>query len=434
MFVDSARIVVRGGDGGAGVVSFHRAKGRPRGKPEGGDGGVGGSVIVQADHAMGSLLAYQRNPHHRAGDGTHGEGGNRHGRSGDDLVLGVPLGTVLRDEGGVVLADLVAHGQKVTVANGGRGGRGNASFVGARHKAPSFSEQGEFGEELTLQLELKLIADAALVGFPNAGKSTLISRLSAATPKVADYPFTTLEPHLGVVSIGDREFVLADMPGLIEGAASGRGLGHEFLRHTERARALVFLLDPSPLQSDSVTHQLEVLDRELREHSVELAARPRIVIVSKSDLPDAGSARQSLAAIGVDAMAISAATGEGIAQLIHRVADVVDTAVRQAPERQGFVLHRPLAPRFTVKRLGPSEWLVEGRNVERAVGLDDLTRPEAADLVAERLRRMGVEDELGRAGAKKGDEVRIGGIAFEYQPLDAPDEQDAGLPWSDGPG
>ncbi len=275
MFVDRVHIEVKAGDGGAGVASFLRQKGRPRGKPTGGSGGRGGDVVLVADPDVASLLDYTRHPHWAAGSGTHGEGDLRHGRRGADRELPVPLGTVVRDPAGTVLADLVDPGQRVTVARGGRGGKGNAAFVGRAHRAPSYAEQGEYGEEAALTLELRLLADAALIGFPNAGKSTLISRLSAARPKVADYPFTTLEPHLGVVEIGDRQFVLADIPGLVEGAADGRGLGHEFLRHTERARVLVVLLDPTALQVEDVATQLGVLRNELARHSPELARRPR---------------------------------------------------------------------------------------------------------------------------------------------------------------
>jgi GTP-binding protein len=275
VFVDEARVRVRAGDGGAGVAAFHKERGKPRGRPVGGSGGAGGNVIVEADPMVTSLLDYQRRPHRRAGDGAHGRGGTQHGRRGADLVLAVPVGTVVRDEQGTILADLAEPGSRVVILQGGRGGRGNAVLASARHVAPTFAEQGEYGEEAGFVFELKLTADAAIIGFPNAGKSTLISRVSAARPKVADYPFTTLEPHLGVVEVDDRQFVLADIPGLVEGAAEGRGLGHAFLRHAERARALLLLLDPSPLQEMPVARQHGVLVAELERHSAALAGRPR---------------------------------------------------------------------------------------------------------------------------------------------------------------
>ncbi|MDQ3782501.1 MAG: GTPase ObgE [Actinomycetota bacterium] len=412
MFVDRVRIEVKAGAGGAGVASFLRQKGRPRGKPTGGSGGRGGDVVVVADPDVASLLSYARHPHWSAEPGTHGEGDLRHGRRGADLELPVPLGTVVGDEAGTRLADLVDPGQRVTVARGGRGGKGNAAFVGRTRRAPSYAEQGEYGETASIALELLLVADAALIGFPNAGKSTLISRLSAARPKIADYPFTTLEPNLGVVEIDDRQYVLADIPGLIEGAAEGKGLGHEFLRHTERARVLVVLLDPTPIQPDDVDTQLAVLRNELRLHSSDLADRPQILVVTKADL---ASADPSAAGDGDAVHHVSAVTGAGLAELSHAIADAVSDAVRTAPDREGFVLHRPLPPSFTVRRSADG-WLVEGRSAARAVGLADLTLPEAADLAAHRLRRLGVDNALAAAGAQPGDDVRIGDLVFTYDP------------------
>ncbi len=424
MFVDQVRLEVRGGHGGAGVATFHRQKNRPRGKPVGGSGGRGGDVIVQADPDVATLLSYARRPHWAASDGTHGEGELRHGRAGDDLILRVPLGTLVRDESGTLIADLVEPGQRVVVAEGGRGGRGNAAFVSTSRRAPTFSEQGEYGATATITLELKLIADAALIGFPNAGKSTLISRVSAAKPKIADYPFTTLEPNLGVVDIDDRQFVLADIPGLIEGAADGKGLGHDFLRHTERARVLVVLLDPTPIQPHGVDVQYEVLIAELEAHSPDLAHRPRIVAVNKIDSVEDRSHIAAWAAAGdIDMHYVSAVTGEGLDTLLYRVADAVAAAEREAPDREGFVLHRPLPPSFSVVRRN-DEWVVSGRAAERAVNLDDLTVPEAADFAAARLRRLGVDEALAAAGALPGDDVRIGELVFTYDPDRVDDDGD----------
>jgi len=421
VFVDEVTVRLRAGAGGAGVASFLRRKGQPRGKPQGGTGGSGGDVVLVADEAVATLLDLKRRPHRTAASGTHGSGDLQHGRRGDDLEIPVPVGTVVRDAAGIVLADLAAPGQRVTVARGGRGGAGNAALMSRAHAAPDFAEQGEYGEEVELTLELKLLADAALIGFPNAGKSTLISRVSAARPKVADYPFTTLEPNLGVVEVDGRQFVLADIPGLIEGAAEGKGLGHEFLRHAERARALVILLDPSPLQTADVVTQHTVLTAELEDHDATLAARPRVVAISKADLAEAEPASEALGAAGIEAMAISAATGTGLESLMHAVADAVEQAEREAPDRPGFLLHRPAPPGFDIHREG-GRWVITGRRAERAVGLDDLTKPQAADLAARRLARAGVDDALRAAGARPGDEVQIGDIVFEFHEDEGSDE------------
>jgi GTP-binding protein len=410
VFVDRVRINLRAGNGGAGVVSFVRARGKPKGKPTGGNGGPGGSVYLRADPSVATLLRYQRNPHHAAGHGTHGQGDLRHGKTGESLVLAVPLGTTVYDDDGTMIADLVEPGQEVEAVRGGRGGRGNAAFVNPSNRAPGVAEQGEYGREEWFTLEMRLLADAALIGFPNAGKSTFISRVSAAKPKIADYPFTTLEPNLGVASFDGRELVLADIPGLIEGAASGKGLGHEFLRHVERARVLVVLLDPSPLQERSPTEQLEILSREIAEYSSDLAARPRLVLINKSDLGDVSDLASSMGA-----RAVSAMSGEGIREVLHAIADLVDDAERTAPPRRGFVLHRPLGPTFTVRR-EEGGWRVEGLAAERAVGFADLTMAEAADMAATRLSRLGVDQALLEAGAMEGDEVRIGDISFEFLP------------------
>src|SRR5215831_1263835 len=283
-FVDEVQVNLRGGDGGAGAVSFRREAPVPKGGPDGGDGGSGGDLYVQADRNVASLLAYRDHPHRRAESGTHGSGSKRHGARGGDLVVSVPEGTQVKSRDGELLADLVRHGDRYLAAHGGRGGRGNARFLSNARRAPGFAEQGEYGEEHWLRLEVKLLADAALVGFPNAGKSTLISVVSAAKPKIADYPFTTLEPHLGVVRFRDHEYVLADIPGLIEGAAEGRGLGYRFLRHVERARVLVILLDLASVEGRGATEQRDVLLAELERYRPELLERPRLVAANKADV------------------------------------------------------------------------------------------------------------------------------------------------------
>lgn len=423
MFVDSVRLTLRGGNGGAGVSSFLRRKGLPKGKPNGGSGGSGGDVVLVADPNVPTLLRYERHPVWKAPSGTHGEGELRHGKRGESLVLPVPLGTIVHDTEGVLVADLVEAGQSVVAARGGKGGKGNAAFVSPSRKAPTFAEQGEYGEETEVVLELKLLADAAIVGYPNAGKSTLISRLSAAKPKIADYPFTTLEPNLGVVTIGDRELVLADIPGLIEGAAEGKGLGHEFLRHTERARALIVLIDPSSLQTDSPQRQLDVLLSELAQHDSRLAARPRVVALSKVELLS-DEELDDLDLPG-DILQISAMTGEGLDDLMYRVARAVDEVEADAPaaEREGFILHRPLRDGFTITR-DSGEWVVEGIAAVRAVNLSDLTSPEAADFVAKRLAASGIVRGLVEAGAESGDDVRIGSIVFTFDPDEEADVEE----------
>jgi GTP-binding protein len=421
-FVDRVRIHVQGGSGGAGVASFLRQKGRPRGKPVGGSGGSGGAVVLEADSGVATLLRYARNPHWRGGDGSHGEGDLKHGAHGDDRVLPVPLGTVVRGDDGTVLADLVEPGQRFTVVHGGKGGRGNASFVTPARRAPTFAEQGEYGEEVWVTLEIKVLADAALVGFPNAGKSTLLSRVSAAKSKVADYPFTTLTPHLGIVTVDDREFALADIPGLIEGAAEGKGLGHEFLRHVERAHVLVILLDPTEIQELQYSRQLDVLRSELAKHSPELAERPEIVVVNKIDtLPDGRDVAAWAERRGERVFLISAVTGDGIDGLLHAIADEVERHERIAPERESYVLHRPLGVDYTIRR-AEDAWVVSGRSAQRAVNLDDLTVPEAADFAARRLQRIGVEDALRSAGAVPGDDVRIGELVFTFDPYAETDD------------
>ncbi|MEE9534236.1 MAG: Obg family GTPase CgtA, partial [Acidimicrobiia bacterium] len=356
----------------------------------------------------------------RAGSGTHGEGDLRHGRSGEDVVVPVPLGTVARFDDGRVLADLVHHGQRVVAVTGGRAGRGNAGLVTPRLRSPGFSEQGEYGEEVTLRLEVKLIADAALIGFPNAGKSTFISAVSAARPKVADYPFTTLQPHLGVVELDDRQFVLADIPGLIEGAAEGKGLGQAFLRHAERARVLVIMLDPSSLQTVDAMEQHSVLVDELAKHSSDLSARPGLVVVSKTDLDEVGEQlpelEEAAAAAGIQLYPVSGVTGDGVKPLLSAILEAVAVDRREAPDRPGYVLHRPVDGGFAVVRDGDT-WVLSGRAAERAVNLDDLASSQALDLVASRLAGAGIIRALEEAGAVTGDDVRIGELLFEFYPV-----------------
>jgi GTP-binding protein len=403
-FVDEAAVNVRGGDGGAGVVSFRREAHVPRGGPDGGDGGSGGDVVLRADRNVASLLSFRDHPHRRAESGRHGAGQRRHGTRGVELVVAVPEGTVVRDHDGNLLADLVAHGDAYLAVRGGRGGRGNARFLSNARRAPSFAEQGEYGEEAWLRLEVQLVADAALVGFPNAGKSTLIAALSAARPKIAGYPFTTLEPNLGVVRRSGYEFVLADIPGLIEGAADGRGLGHRFLRHIERARVLVVLLDQASVEGRSPADQERVLLEELRRYRPELLDRPRLTVGTKADV----------ATMPTGGLSVSGVTGAGLDELVTTVGRLVTEARAAAPAREGIVVLSPRQDGFVVERDGDHAWRVAGRAAERVVALTDLTDAGALAYVRDRFRRLGVDRALIRAGARDGDVVRIGPVELDY--------------------
>ena len=414
-FVDECQLNVRGGDGGAGCVSMRREAHTPMGGPDGGDGGRGGHVWLVADRNVASLLAFRDHPHRRAGSGTHGKGKRMHGAGAKDLDVHVPVGTAVYDTDGSLLADLVNHGDRYLAAEGGRGGQGNARFLSNRMRAPSFAEQGEAGEEHWLRLELKLMADVALVGYPNVGKSTLISRISAAKPKIADYPFTTLEPNLGVVVLDDAEFVVADIPGLIEGAADGKGLGHRFLRHVERARVLVILLDlgGEMVGAPPPAEQLEVLLAELGAYQPDLLLRPRIVVGSKADLA-APSDLSELADGGYE-LRVSGVTGEGLDRLVGRMATEVARARATEPEPEAFAVYKPEAAGIRVVRDDDGAFRVLGRQAARAVAFSDLTNLDALDQAHRRLRQLGVVRALERAGASEGAMVRIGKLEFEFE-------------------
>ena len=387
-----------------------------RGGPDGGDGGTGGDVWLVATRNVASLLAFRDHPHRRAENGVHGQGKKKHGAAGADIDVPVPEGTQVKDRDGILLADLAHAGDRWRAVEGGRGGRGNARFLSNRRRAPAFAEQGEPGDEIWFDLELKLLADVALVGFPNVGKSTLIARISAARPKIADYPFTTLEPNLGVVRTDDAEFVVADIPGLIEGASEGKGLGHQFLRHIERARVLVILCDLAPADGVPVAEQQRILLDELGQYQPDLLDRPRLVVGSRADMVADDAVPEGLDLI------ISSITGQGIDELVGRAATLVTGARAAEPvdeeESRGpaFVLHRPGAEPFDIFRDDDGAFVVDGREARRAVALSDLSDVQALEVAHGRLKRLGVDRALARAGAEAGDTVRIGGLAFDYEP------------------
>lgn len=418
MFFDKAKIYVKGGDGGNGCVAMRREKYVPEGGPWGGDGGRGGDVIFRADEGLRTLVDFRYKRHYKAERGRHGEGKNKYGASGEDLVVRVPAGTLIKDaDTGELIADLVRDGQEAVVARGGRGGRGNAHFATPNNKAPKMAENGEPGEERWLNLELKLLADVGLVGFPNAGKSTLISKVSAAKPKIANYPFTTITPNLGVVRVEEgRSFVMADIPGLIEGAHAGSGLGHDFLRHVERTRLLIHVLDTAGCEGRDPVVDFLVTKRELSLYNPVLGEMPQVIAANKMDLDGSGNNLERLReAYGGDyeIFPVSAATGEGLDRLIYRVAELVEKIPLKMPEAaQHTVVHKP-GPRFSVYH-EEGVYYVKGKEIERHVAMTNMDNEEALERLQWIIKRMGIEDELKSAGIKEGDTVIIGKFEFEY--------------------
>jgi GTP-binding protein len=414
-FLDECVLYVTSGRGGDGSASMHSEPYKPWGGPDGGSGGNGGSVVLEVAPGVHDLSFLGDHPHQRAESGRPGRSTKRDGATGQDLVLPVPDGTVVFDDEGLV-ADLVGEGSRAVIAQGGRGGRGNSHLASGRNRAPKVAEPGESAEERTVRLELRTVADVGLVGLPNAGKSTLLSRLTAARPKIADYPFTTLTPNLGVAGGDAERFVVADVPGLIEGASAGKGLGHRFLRHVVRCRALVLVVD---LSAPDPAADLATLRAELAAYDDELARRPAVVVGTKADLVD--DALAVAATIGDDVAVISSMTGEGVEPLIERLGLLAHEAAAAEPPRRPTVVLRPGRPRFTVSRRDDGGWEVRGRSIERAVLETDLDDERQVAKLQARLKKEGVDRRLARMGAKGGDDVHIRGRVFEY----VPDEESA---------
>ena len=428
MLYDKARIFVQGGGGGNGCMSFRREAHVPLGGPDGGDGGHGGAVVLVCDDSLRDLQSFKRRAHYKAKRAGHGQGAQRHGADGDDLVVRVPPGTQVTTDDGT-LYDLTVPGQRVTVARGGSGGKGNKRFANPTRQAPRFAERGLEGEEGWLELRLKLLADVGLVGLPNAGKSSLISRMTRAAPKIADYPFTTLEPVLGTLDGVDRQLVIADIPGLIEGASEGHGLGHEFLAHVERTRLLVHVLELLPVDGSDPAENFATIERELAGYDARLATLPRILALSKADLVPAEDAEAAAAAWrervgeGVPVLVTSSATGQGLEELATELLRRVPV---EAPEVAEDVTDAPIAEHRTfrpgadqtlsVERVGEHEFRVGGPQVERLLQRYDIDNEEALEHIEHRLRRLGVIDRLHQEGFEPGDDVEIAGVVFELDP------------------
>lgn len=423
IFLDEVRIHVKSGRGGDGSASFRREKYVPRGGPDGGDGGDGGSVILVADEHLNTLIDFRGKKNFKAQSGEQGLGVRKSGKKGADLVMRVPVGTVVYEEGrDQPLFDLVRDGSTAVVARGGRGGRGNCHFVTSTRQAPRLAEKGEPPEERDLRLELKLLADVGLLGFPNVGKSTLVSQISAARPKIADYPFTTLIPNLGVVKVGDESFVVADIPGIIEGASLGAGLGHQFLRHVERTRLLIHILDVGGATGRDPAEDYRLLNRELEAYSDRLHHLPQVVALNKLDITGAreiaDAVRLSLPP-DVPVFEISAATGHGVKELVYHMAERLRDIPRPiiVPEEDETVVIGPPEPEiWDVTRDDAGVWVVTGRPVERLVAMTDLDRDEAVQRLHRQLQRKGVLARLAEKGAQEGDTVRIGQTEFDYVP------------------
>ena len=427
MFVDYVTVQTKGGDGGDGVVAFRREKYIAYGGPAGGDGGKGADVIFEVDEGLRTLMDFRYQRHFKAPKGEHGKGKKQHGKNGDDLVVPVPPGTVVKDaETGDVIADLVEHGQRAVIAQGGRGGRGNCRFVSARNTAPEIAEKGEPGQERSITLELKVLADVGLVGFASVGKSTLLSVVSAAKPKIADYHFTTLAPNLGVVETSDhRTFVMADLPGLIEGAHAGVGLGHQFLRHIERTRVIVHVIDMSGVEGRDPYEDYVTINEELEQYNMRLLERPQIVVANKMDMPDAETHlemfKEELNDESIQIVPVSTLTRQGMDDLLYAIADLLDETeetplyeIEEVESETVVYRHVPEEEDFRVLRDDDGAFMLEGYTLERLFLMTDFTYDDSVRRFARQLRALGVDDALREHGAENGDIVRIMGFEFEF--------------------
>jgi GTPase len=416
VFLDEAVVEFASGKGGSGAVSFHREKHVPRGGPNGADGGRGGEVVLIADRHKRTLYDLRLQGRFEAEDGSHGVG-NKRGKNGRSIEVKVPVGTIVTDdELGDVLVDMNHHGMRYVICRGGKGGFGNQHYTTSVRQAPNFAQKGAPGERVRARLELKLLADVGLVGLPNAGKSTLISRISAAKPKIADYPFTTIVPNLGVVKFGDTTFVVADMPGLIEGASEGVGLGHQFLRHVERNRLLVHVVDAFPIDESDPVENYHLIERELKKYSEEIWARPRLIALNKIDIVPAGefgALRARFEELGKPLFPISGVTGEGLEPLLYEIVQALEQAIEE-PEPMTI---QPLAPsvddEWDVERTEDG-FLVTGKRIERLIAMTDLNNKEALRYLHRRLERIGVINRLREEGAEEGDTVVVGDLEFSF--------------------
>ncbi len=429
MFVDQVKVYVKGGDGGNGMVAFRREKYVPKGGPAGGDGGKGGDVIFEVDEGLRTLMDFRYKKHFKAPKGENGMSKNQHGKNAEPLVVKVPPGTVvIDDDTKEVIADLTEHGQRSVIAKGGRGGRGNTRFASPTNPAPEICEKGEPGEERYVTLELKLLADVGLVGFPSVGKSTLLSVVSSAKPKIAAYHFTTIVPNLGVVETEDgRSFVMADLPGLIEGAHQGVGLGHQFLRHIERTRVIVHVIDMSAMEGRDPYEDYLTINEELKQYNLRLTERPQIVVANKMDMPNAAENlsqfKRKLQDKNVSIFPISAVTRQGIRELLFAIADLLektpefplyfDETEASAPNRVVYTL-KDEKPSFTISRDSDGAFILSGEKVEKLFKMTDFSRDESVRRFARQLRKMGVDDALRERGAKDGDTVRLLEFEFEF--------------------
>lgn len=423
MFIDRAKITVKAGSGGNGMSSFRREKYVPKGGPSGGDGGRGANVVLIGDANLNTLIDFRYKRIFKADPGAHGQSSNMHGRGAEDLLIKVPPGTLIKDEAtGQVLGDITEVGQTIVVAKGGRGGRGNARFVNSVNRAPTFAELGEPGEERTLMLELKLLADVGLLGYPSVGKSSILSMVSAAKPEIAAYHFTTLSPVLGVVSIGEgQNFVLADIPGLIEGAHEGVGLGHDFLRHIERTKVLIHVLDVSGLEGRDPIDDFHKINNELKLYNEKLFKRPQIIAANKMDLPEARENYDRVAKYmteqGHEIYPISAATGDGLPALMQRAARLLAEYVEEPEEiEEAKVYEAKPEDAFTIKRDEDGAFVVEGAGIEKLVAMTRFGDEEGLRRFQAIWRKLGIDEELRSRGIQEGDTVRIRDMEFEFRP------------------